>query len=185
MLPAASVERPSPGSVRGVTGRGTVRAWSAHVSLQSVPPLPSLPEAQPGPVEPMPAVAPPVVGVVEDEPELAALAAELCAAMGLQAVTYPSAAVFLRAVAERALDVVVLDWRLERELSAGIFLTVRHRFPHMPIVCWTAFAPAGLPDMILADPLTRLVDKAAGVEAFEAALRWALDARSADRTPRP
>ncbi|HYM52519.1 MAG TPA: hypothetical protein VEW45_03425 [Candidatus Dormibacteraeota bacterium] len=56
----------------------------------------------------------------------------------------------------------------------------RHRFPHLPVVCWTASQPEELPAMLHADPMTRVVDKAAGVPAFEAALGWALgvEARS-------
>ncbi len=68
---------------------------------------------------------------------------------------------------------VVLDWRLEREVGAAAFMAIRHRFPLLPVVCWTA-SPDGLPTMIRHDPLTRVVGKGAGLAAFETALAWAL-----------
>jgi hypothetical protein len=53
-------------------------------------------------------------------------------------------------------------------------MAVRHRYPQLPVVCWTASPAWQLPQMIRQDPMTRVIDKAAGAEAFEAALRWAL-----------
>ena len=122
-----------------------------------------------------PATGPtPDVAVLEDEPHLAELAVELCDRMGLTAATYRSPANFLGEVSHHTPRLLVLDWRFERELGAAVFMTVRHRFGDLPIVCWTATAITDLPAMLVRDPNVRIVQKARGAEAFEAALRWAV-----------
>jgi FixJ family two-component response regulator len=132
-------------------------------------------------------VEPPAdVVVLEDDPQVAALAVELCREMGLQAAPFPAPAPFLAAYALQPPRVVVLDWLLEREIGSAVFLAVRHRFGDVPIVCWTGMEPGLLPDMVAVDARTQVVDKAAGVAPFQDAIRWALDELgAADRTPRP
>ncbi len=118
------------------------------------------------------------VWVVEDEPAAAELAADLCEESNVDASVFRSALPFLRAF--REVDppaAVVLDWRLEHELSAALFMATRHRFPALPVVYWTGSDAASLPAMIRDDPLTIIVDKAGGASAFENGLRWALDRR--------
>lgn len=123
------------------------------------------------------AVAAPSVWIVEDELAAAELAADLCIACGARPQLFRSALPFLRAFREGGLpQAVVLDWRLERELSAALFLATRHRFPMLPVIFWTASPGATLPAAVRDDPRTRIVDKAAGTEAFDAALDWALHA---------
>jgi hypothetical protein len=68
---------------------------------------------------------------------------------------------------------LILDWRFERELGAAVFMTVRHRFGDLPIVCWTATPASDLPTMVVDDPRVRIVPKSDGIDAFEAAVRWA------------
>ena len=114
------------------------------------------------------------VSILEDEPMLAKLAADLCRELGASSVTFDSPAACLSAARESPPRVLILDWRLRDQLGAAAFLAVRHRYPMLPVVCWTASQPPQLPEMILRDPMTRLVDKAAGVQPFEAAMRWAL-----------
>lgn len=129
---------------------------------------------EPAPIDPK-AGAQRQVWIVEDEPAAAALAAELCESCGAAPVLYASPLPFLAALrASPAPVAVVLDWRLEREVSAALFLAVRHRAPGMPVVYWTGCPRSSLPAMVLADPLTRVVDKAAGTLAFEHALAWAV-----------
>jgi DNA-binding NtrC family response regulator len=118
----------------------------------------------------------PLIGVVEDDPTVAALAADLCRGMGANAVLFASPAPFLQALGDDPPRAVVLDWRLEREVSSAAFMAIRHRYPELPVVCWTATPREGLPVMIHHDPMTRIVDKALGMAAFENALSWALGA---------
>lgn len=127
----------------------------------------------PGPADAADRADRPRVAVIEDRPELAELAAELCERLGLVPTTYPTPARFLAELGERPPRLIVLDWRLEREVGAAVFLAVRHRFEEVPIVCWTAAAPEELPDMLAGDARTRLVRKASGLAAFEDAVRWA------------
>ena len=116
-----------------------------------------------------------VVWVVEDEPAAADLAADLCALNGTEARTYRDGQLFLEALrTEDRPAVLVLDWRLERGLSAPLFMAARHREPGLPVIFWTGSARSRLPEMIHGDPRARVVDKAHGAEAFERALRWAL-----------
>jgi len=115
----------------------------------------------------------PSVGIVEDDPMVAALAMEMCRGLGANAALFPSATPFLQAFTHAPPRAVVLDWQLEREVGAAAFMAIRHRFPRLPVVCWTA-SPGGLPTMIRHDPLTRVVGKADGLAAFESALAWAL-----------
>jgi DNA-binding NtrC family response regulator len=116
------------------------------------------------------------VWVVEDEPSAAELAADLCDAGGAQASLFRSALPFLRAFREVAPPAaIVLDWRLEHELSAALFMATRHRFPELPVIYWTGSEASSLPAMIREDPCTVIVDKADGSAAFDGALRWALD----------
>jgi CheY-like chemotaxis protein len=122
----------------------------------------------------------PSVGVVEDDPVVAALAVELCRGLGATAVLFSSATPFLQAFSHAPPRAVVLDWRLEREVGAAAFMAIRHRFPLLPVVCWTASPPDGLPAMIHRDPLTRVVEKGDGLAAFETALSWALGTSSGD-----
>ena len=121
------------------------------------------------------ASARPAIWIVEDEPPVAELAAELCAATGAEPSIYRSALPFLRAFREApAPRAIVLDWRLEHELSAALFMATRHRFPSLPVIYWTGSASTALPSMIRDDPFTRVVAKADGAVAFEEALSWAL-----------
>jgi CheY-like chemotaxis protein len=125
----------------------------------------------------------PLVGVVEDDPTVAALAADVCRGMGVRAALFTSPTPFLRAFGDESPRAVVLDWRLEREVGAAAFMAIRHRFPAVAVVCWTASPPDSLPAMVHHDPMTRIVDKAAGLIAFEAALTWALGAGGARTAP--
>lgn len=126
------------------------------------------------------AVAAPSVWIVEDEPAAAELAADLCIASGARPELFRSALPFLRAFRDGGFpQAVVLDWRLERELSAALFLATRHRFPMLPVVFWTGSPDMMLPAAVRDDPRTRIVDKAAGTGAFDAALAWALHAAEA------
>ncbi len=117
------------------------------------------------------------VWIVEDEPAAAALAADLCEQGGVASAVFRAPLPYLAALRDRpAPDAVILDWRLEHELSAALFLATRHRHPEMPVVYWTGSSAESLPAMIRADARTRIVDKASGTTAFEAALGWALSA---------
>jgi DNA-binding NtrC family response regulator len=80
----------------------------------------------------------------------------------------------LDAVRDDAPAALVLDWRLQDQLGAAAFMAVRHRLPDLPVVCWTASPAWRLPQMIREDPMTQVVDKAAGAIRFESALRRAL-----------
>jgi CheY-like chemotaxis protein len=117
------------------------------------------------------------VWVVEDEPAAATLASDLCAMNGVRARTYRDGQLFLEALrSDGRPAVLVLDWRLERGLSAPLFMAARHRQPNLPVVFWTGSQRNAQPQMIHGDPRARIVDKAGGAEAFEEALRWALHA---------
>lgn len=116
------------------------------------------------------------VWIVEDEPAAATLAAELCQQGGAAPTVFRAPLPYLAALRDRLPSAVILDWRLEHELSAALFLATRHRHPGLPVVYWTGSPPESLPAMIRDDTLTRIVDKAAGTSAFEAALAWALGA---------
>ena len=119
----------------------------------------------------------PRVWIVEDEPAAAALAADLCQSCGAEPSVYRAPLPFLAALrsVERP-HAVVLDWRLEHELSAALFLATRHRYPDLPVVYWTGSPGDALPIMIREDAHTVVVDKAAGSRAFESALTSALGA---------
>jgi CheY-like chemotaxis protein len=156
---------------------GTPRADTAGVSAQAS-------SAQParGTGDVMPLHAPAGrVAIVEDDPTLGALAVEICRDMGITATLFAAPADFLAAAAEEAPRALILDWRLQGQLGAAAFMAVRHRYPAMPVVCWTASAAWNLPQMIRLDPMTRVIDKSAGTGAFEAALRWAMGGGSDDR----
>jgi CheY-like chemotaxis protein len=128
--------------------------------------------AEPATIEP---VADRRVWIVEDEPAAAALAVELCQALGASTSVFPSPDPFLTALGRAdAPTAVVLDWRLERQLSAGLFLATRHQHPTLPVVYWTGSALHLLPWMIREDASTRVVAKASGTRAFEEAMAWAL-----------
>jgi FixJ family two-component response regulator len=117
------------------------------------------------------------VWIVEDEPAAAALAAELCRSCGGEPTVYRTPLPFLAALRGMTVpSAVVLDWRLEHEFSAALFLATRHRHPRLPIVYWTGSAVGSLPEMIRSDDHTTVVDKAAGSAAFEEAIGWALEA---------
>lgn len=114
------------------------------------------------------------VWIVEDEPAAAELAAELCEAAGAVTMVFRAPLPYLSALRERTPPTaVVLDWRLEHELSAALFLATRHRYPEMPVIYWTGHPPTSLPAMIRDDAHTSVVDKAGGAAAFERALAWA------------
>jgi CheY-like chemotaxis protein len=131
------------------------------------------------------AAAWPLVGVVEDDPSVAALASELCSGMGASAMLFASPTPFLRAFSDDAPRAVVLDWRLEREVGSAAFMAIRHRYPRLPVVCWTASPRESLPIMVHRDPMTRIVDKASGMAAFEHALWWALGSGEGERLRAP
>ncbi|MGQ0609368.1 MAG: hypothetical protein ACT4OQ_13035 [Chloroflexota bacterium] len=115
------------------------------------------------------------VWIVEDEPAAATLAADLCESKGAAASLFRFPLPFLSALRMSAPPTaVILDWRLENELTAALFLATRHRYPRMPVIYWTGSVASALPSMISDDRWTMIVDKAAGTVAFEEALAWAL-----------
>lgn len=114
------------------------------------------------------------ISILEDDPTLGELAAELCRGLGADAALYGAAADFLESARLEPPRALVLDWRLHDQLGAAAYLAVRHRYPAMPVVCWTTSATWNLPQMIRDDPMTRVVDKGDGASAFEAAVRWAI-----------
>ena len=118
--------------------------------------------------------AAPLVVILEDDALLADLAAELCASLGLRSHVFATPAACLDAVRDDTPAALVLDWRLQDQLGAAAFMAVRHRLPDLPVVCWTASPAWHLPQMIREDPMTQVVDKAAGAIGFESALRRAL-----------
>jgi DNA-binding NtrC family response regulator len=125
----------------------------------------------------------PRVWIVEDEPAAAALAVELCESAGAQASVFRAPLAYLAALRGSAPPAaVVLDWRLEHELSAALFMATRHRHPLLPIVYWTGSVASHLPSMIRDDQRTRIVDKADGAVTFERALTWALGAPGEGRS---
>ncbi len=114
--------------------------------------------------------------IVEDEPAAASLAADMCEANGAVASVFRLPLAFLSALRTGpAPAVVILDWRLENELSAALFMATRHQYPHLPIIFWTGSGTDALPSMIHDNGYTRVVDKAAGNSPFEEALAWAID----------
>jgi DNA-binding NtrC family response regulator len=114
------------------------------------------------------------VWIVEDEPASATLAAEMCEAWGAGVSLFRAPLPFLTALRDEGEPTaVVLDWRLEHELSAALFMATRHRYPSLPVIYWTGHSAAALPSMITDDALTTVVDKATGTEPFERALDWA------------
>jgi DNA-binding NtrC family response regulator len=125
----------------------------------------------------------PVVAILEDDAMLGDLAAELCGNLGLRPVMFATPGPFLDAIRDSPPAVLVLDWRLQDQVGAAAFMAVRHRHPELPVVCWTASPAWRLPQMIRDDPMTQVVDKAAGAIAFEAAMRRALDVEDPDAFP--
>jgi DNA-binding NtrC family response regulator len=134
-----------------------VTAVAVRPTLEPAPPLPA------------------TVWIVEDEPDVAELAVDICALNGAAAAVFPDGQTFLAALrSAQAPRVLILDWRLERGLSAPLFMTARHHRPGLPVIFWTGTASSALPTMIRDDPLAVVVDKADGADTFESALRSAL-----------
>ena len=118
------------------------------------------------------------IWIVEDEPAAAALAADICEAGDVRPDVFRSPLPFLRAFRDRPPpSAIVLDWRLEHELTAALFMATRHRFPELPVIYWTGNDRETLPAMITDDPMTLVVEKTDGAAAFELALDWALRRR--------
>ncbi|HSM38603.1 MAG TPA: response regulator [Candidatus Limnocylindrales bacterium] len=119
----------------------------------------------------------PDVVILEDDPDLAEIAAHLCRDIGLSAATFRTAGALLAGFDSAPPRVVVLDWRLERDVGAAAFMALRHRFADVPIVCWTGMPAGSLPAMVAADSRTRIVRKADSLDELEAAIRWACPTR--------
>jgi DNA-binding NtrC family response regulator len=121
------------------------------------------------------------IWIVEDEPAVAALAADLCEASGAAASVFHAASPYLDAL--RATDApvaVVLDWRLQNEMSAAIYLATRYRYPKLPVIFWTGSSTSRLPAMVRGDEMTVVIDKAQGAAPLERALAWALRENGSD-----
>ena len=116
------------------------------------------------------------IWIVEDEPAAGALAADLCVQCGAEPSVFRAPLPYLAALrGPSAPHAVVLDWRLEHELSSALFLATRHRYPQLPVIYWTGSPVDALPAMIREDRHAVIVDKAAGSRAFETAVLRALD----------
>jgi DNA-binding NtrC family response regulator len=116
-----------------------------------------------------------LVWIVEDEPNVGQLAAEVCESVGAVPTLFHAPLAFLLALRGSSVpSAVILDWRLTNELSSGLFLATRHRYRGMPVIYWTN-NPEGLPNVAREDELTRVVDKAGGIEPLERALAWAFE----------
>jgi CheY-like chemotaxis protein len=125
----------------------------------------------------------PRVWIVEDEPAAASLAAELCEGCGASASVFHGPLPYLTALRSEGPPIaVILDWRLERELSAAVYMATRHHYPLLPVIYWTGSPANDLPAMIRDDARTRVVDKAGGTGSFEGALAWALAGSSVGPT---
>ena len=123
----------------------------------------------------------PRVWIVEDEPAAASLAVELCEGCGATASVFEGPLSYLAALRTDSPPMaVVLDWRLERELSAALYMTTRHHYPLLPVIYWTGSPATALPTMIRDDARTTVVDKAGGTGSFENALAWALGGSTGD-----
>jgi two-component system cell cycle sensor histidine kinase/response regulator CckA len=121
------------------------------------------------------------VWIVEDEPAAAMLAADICEASGAATSIFRRPLTYLTALRTSGPPTaVVLDWRLERELSAALFLATRHHHPRLPVIYWTGSTLGALPAMIFEDRWVVIVDKAAGTKSFEEALAWALATTDAE-----
>lgn len=117
----------------------------------------------------------PCVWIVDDEPAAAELAADVCEAAGAETSIFRAPLPFLTAIRTlRCPTVIILDWRLERELSSALFMATRYRYPDVPVIYWTGSAASELPAMIRDDARSVVVDKADGTGPFERALGWAL-----------
>jgi DNA-binding NtrC family response regulator len=115
------------------------------------------------------------VWIVEDEPTVGRLAAEICEQAGALPTVFRAPLSYLLALRGSSMpDAVILDWRLQNELSSGLFLATRHRYRGMPVIYWTN-SPETLPAMVRDDMLTLVADKQGGVEALERALAWAFE----------
>ncbi len=115
------------------------------------------------------------VWVVDDEPAAAALACELCELAGLEAIAFGTAGSYLDALRGGSSPaMVILDWRLEHELSAALFMATRQRYPTLPVLFWTGSERGSLPLMVHHDPHVRVLAKTGGSAEFSAALAWAL-----------
>jgi DNA-binding NtrC family response regulator len=115
------------------------------------------------------------VWIVEDEPNVGTLAAEICESFGAVPTLFRAPLAYLLALRGSSMpSAVILDWRLANELSSGLFLATRHRFRGMPVIYWTN-SPEGLPAVVREDELTLVVDKQGGVEPLEQALGWAFE----------
>jgi DNA-binding NtrC family response regulator len=113
------------------------------------------------------------VWIVEDEPTVGRLAAEICETIGAVPTVYRAPLPFLLALRGSTVPAaVILDWRLENELSSGLFLATRHRYSSVPVIYWTN-SPGALPSMIRDDAMTLVVDKVGGIESLRRALGWA------------
>jgi len=122
----------------------------------------------------------PPIWIVEDEPASAKLAADMCEASGAEPSVFQAPLPYLAALrGEDVPAVVVLDWRLEHELSAALYLATRHRYPRLPVIYWTGSVSTTLPGMIRDDAMTVVVNKTDGSLAFARALAWALGSKPA------
>ena len=122
------------------------------------------------------------VWIVEDEPNVGTLAAEICESFGAVPTLFRAPLAYLLALRGSSMpSAVILDWRLANELSSGLFLATRHRFRGMPVIYWTN-SPEGLPAVVREDELTLVVDKQGGVEPLEQALGWAFEQTEPIRT---
>lgn len=131
--------------------------------------------------KPQQSAPPRPVWIVDDDPTIGRLAAEICESAGAVPTLFRAPLPFLLALRGPTKPAaVILDWRLENELSSGLFLAVRHRYHSMPVIYWTN-SPQSLPAMIRGDGLTLVVDKGGGVDSFEQAIGWALDQDEAPR----
>lgn len=125
------------------------------------------------------------VWIVEDEPNVAQLAAEICESVGALPTIFRAPLSFLLALRGPSMPAaVILDWRLTNELSSGLFLATRHRYRGMPVIYWTN-SPEGLPAVVREDALTRVVDKQGGIEPLQRALGWAFEQREPVRAQPP
>lgn len=133
--------------------------------------------------DPAPPVAPPAdIWIVEDEPDAAELAVEVARVAGVPARAFRDPNEYLAALREDEASprVIVLDWRLERELASALFLATRHLHPALPVIFWTATPAEELPAVLRDDPRTKIVPKIDGASVLEGALRWGMQIDGAD-----
>lgn len=152
--------------VQSVLGNGCeMRVWLPQTDAPNLPALINLPETVSGK-----ALSGMTILVAEDDAQVRTVVVHVLEAEGLTVHVAKDGAEAIELLDDIEVDFALLDLVMPRASGHDVFLALRKRLPHVPVVFSTGYTDGHLPDETLSDPRVVLLRKPYRPQALSSAL---------------